>query len=274
MKQHGDGCRSVADSLGRALATLVAATLVATAGVGCGGSDESRRGAGTATTGTGGGNATAGAQNGQGGTGGTVDPAAAPGATIFARQYGDDGQQTLNDLAVDNAGNSYVVGSEGASSQSVFVLQYDSTGELRWRQPFVADGNSGSADVEAIAVQPTTGAVILAGFLNGSMTVGGLNLSSANDTNFGLPIPNLWLTALDKAGYVVWSKVFSSPAAVFPSQVFVTGSGDIEVTGTVRENATVGGGPLCCDGPDLGSTTFVARYSPTGDHLWSGAIGG
>lgn len=278
MKQHGDGCRSVADSLARALATAVVATLVATAGVGCGGSDESRRGAGTATTGTGGGNATAGAQNGQGGSGGTgtVDPTAAPVSTLFARQYGDDGQQTLTDLAVDDAGNSYVVGLETPAGTlgSVFVLQYDSTGELRWRQPFVADGNSDFLAVQGIAVQPTTGAVILAGYLNGSMTVGGGKLSSANDTHFGLPIPNLWLTALDKAGYVVWSKVFSSPAAVFPSQVFVTGSGDIEVTGTVRENATVGGGPLCCDGTDLGTTTFVARYSPTGDHLWSRAIGG
>jgi hypothetical protein len=277
MKQYGDGCRSVADSLARALATLVVATFVATAGVGCGGSDESRQGAGTAAPGAGGGNATNGAQNGQGGTGGagTGTPAAAPGTTLFAHQYGDDGQQTLTDLAVDDAGASYVVGLEGPTGGSVFALQYDATGELRWRQPFVADdASSESVAVEGIAVQPTTGAVILAGFLSGSITVGGVALSSANDTNFGLPLPNLWLTALDKAGYVVWSRVFSSPQAVFPSQVFVTASGDIEVTGTVRENATVGGGPLCCDGPDLGTTTFLARYSPTGDHLWSEAIGG
>jgi hypothetical protein len=262
----------VTDSLARALATLVVAIVGAGAGTGCGGStDMSRQGAGTGTTGTGGGNPTAG---GQGGPSGAVDPAAAPGSTLFAQQYGDDQQQTLNGLAVDAAGNTYVVGTETPQGiQSAFVLQYDATGELRWRQPFVPDADFSYAQVAAVAVQPTTGAVILAGFLAGNMTAEGTRVSSTIDPLRGR-IPNLWLTALDKAGYLVWTKVFSSPASVFPTQVFVTGSGDIEVIGTTLDNATVGGGPLCCTGPDLGESTFVARFSPTGDHLWSRAFGG
>jgi hypothetical protein len=286
MKQHGNGCRSVTDSLARLLGALVVTIFAATAGtagIGCGGSsNDSREGAGTATTGTGGGNATAGGQGGGGGgqtgTGaatGTTDPGATPGSTLFARQYGDEGQQTVNDLAVDDAGNTYVVGSEATppALDTVFVLQYDATGELRWRQPFVPDGDSNAA-VRAIVFQPTTGAVILAGFVAGTMTVGGQKVSSTPDPVNGGVVPNLWLTALDKAGYVVWTRVFSSPAAVFPDQVFVTGSGDIEVIGTGRDNLTVGGGPLCCEGSDLGITTFMARYSPMGEHLWSTATGG
>ena len=277
MHQEGNGCRWVADSVARVRAglvvtivvALVAGVVVGISGVGCGGStDMSRQGAGTGTTGTGGSSPTTGGQ------GGGTAPAAAPGSTLFAQQYGDDQQQTLNGLAVDAAGNTYVVGTESPQGiQSAFVLQYDATGELRWRQPFVPDGSSDYTQVSAVAVQPTTGAVILAGYLAGTMTTEGTKLTSVIDPVFGR-IPNLWLTALDKAGYLVWTKVFSSPASVFPTQVFVTASGDIEVIGTTLDNATVGGGPLCCTGPDLGESTFIARYSPTGDHLWSRGFGG
>jgi hypothetical protein len=53
--------------------------------------------------------------------------------------------------------------------------------------------------------------------------------------------------------------------------VFVDGTGNIEVVGLATENASVGGPPLCCS---PGGPVFAARFTPTGDPLWSVPITG
>ena len=227
------------------------------------------------------------------GTGGNgnmgADPAATAGSTIFAESYGDEGQQILAGVAADAAGNIYVAGNEmpvninvpGVPDQSlamqgtangVFLLQYGPTGQLMWRQPFTPVGDT-ALEFDGVAVQPTTGLEIVVGSLRGSATIGGTTLTSGTDPRFGFQVANLWLTAIDSAGYLVWTKLYPSPLIVFPGRVFVTGSGDIEVVGASVDNATVGGAPLCC-GNGIAGPHFAARYSPTGSHLWSMPITG
>ena len=82
------------------------------------------------------------------------------------------------------------------------------------------------------------------------------------------------LLAIDIAGNLVWSRIYSSPSFVEPDRVFVTAAGDIEVVGLATDNATVGGPPICCRNSEFGTNTFLARYSPTGDHIWTAAITG
>jgi hypothetical protein len=213
------------------------------------------------------------------GTGGADPGTPAPpsGTTLWAQNYGDEGEQDLAGLAVDGAGNVYVAGNEAppfASGTGVFLLQYSSTGVLRWRQPFPAPSDSTNAlQVVGVAVQPTTGVEILAGTIRGTVTVGDATLTSGVDPSSGLAVDNLWLTAVDSAGYLVWTKVIAGPGYVFPQQVFVTATGDIEVTGGMTDNATVGGAPLCC-GNGVTGPRFVARFSPKGDPIWSYGVTG
>jgi hypothetical protein len=189
--------------------------------------------------------------------------------------------------AVDGKGNIYVAGdeepvnlaqppgttaTEGAVT-GAFLLQYSPTGELMWRQPFTPGPNTLDLEVVGVAVQPTTGVEIVLGALGGTVTIGGTTLSSSVDPTSGNQVTNLWLTAVDSAGYVVWTKVIPSTGYVFPDHVFTTSSGDIEVTGGMTDNASVGGPPLCC-GNGITGPRFVARYSPTGDHLWSYGVTG
>jgi hypothetical protein len=210
-----------------------------------------------------------------------------PGATIFSDGYGDEGEQGLAGLAVDAKGNVYVAGNEmpatlaqppqtpntEGTAKGAFLLQYSPTGELMWRQPFSPGPNAFQLEVNDVAAQPTTGAEILVGTLGGSVTIDGTKLSSSTDPASGLQVLNIWLTAVDSAGYVVWTKVIPSPGSVFPDHVFVTSSGDIEITGGMVDNASVGGAPLS-GGNGVTGPHFVARYSPTGDHLWSYGVTG
>jgi hypothetical protein len=223
------------------------------------------------------------------GGGGAPLPA---GSTIFARSYGDEGQQTFGGMAADPAGNTYVVGFERpvpivrltptgrefgpieGTSAGAFVLKYGPSGTLLWRQPFPNAGDS-FTNLVAVALQPTTGAVILAGLVSGTLTLeDGTTLTSGTDPQFGFSTQNLVLIALDSAGYLVWSRIYPSPADVLPDSVFVAANGDIEVVGRAANNATVGGPPLCCLNTQFGQNTFVARYSPGGVPIWSAAIAG
>jgi hypothetical protein len=266
---------------------LVASALLGCGIVACGGSTDPRDSqivGGPGQNGTGGGGAPA--TTGSGGSGATGP---APGSTIFAENYGDEGEQFLAGLATDASGNVYVAGNEmpvniavpgtpesqlamQGKQNGVFLLQYSSTGALMWRQPFTPVANS-TLEFDGVAVQATTGVEIVVGALSGSVNIAGTTLTSGSDPQFGNPVANLWLTAIDSAGYVVWTAIYPSPRMVFPRQVFVTSSGDIEVVGGTVENASVGGAPLCC-GNGITGPQFAARYSPTGAHLWSKPITG
>jgi hypothetical protein len=227
------------------------------------------------------------------GTSSDPAPARPPGDTIFAVMYGDEGQQNFWDLALDQDANAYVVGNENTNLvehlmpdgsrtfgpqqgtlNGLFVLKFDGSGSVRWKQPFTLGSTQDLTNLVAVATQPTTGAVIVAGLLEGSLTVGNQTLTSGTDPRLNFPATNLFLMALDTAGYVVWSRIYQSPAFAEPDRVFVAANGDIEVVGRASDNATVGGAPLCCRNTSLGSNTFIARYTPTGDHLWSTAITG
>ena len=193
---------------------------------------------------------------------------------------------------MDDYGNTYVVGHENQNSPTFagpngrefgplqgsangpFVLKYSNEGQLVWRHPFPISGDNSFILVGA-AAQLTAEAVIVAGWLRGSVTLDdGTTLTSATSAQFGGPEQNLVLLAIDIAGNVVWSRVYSSPSFVEPERVFVTATGDIEVVGRATDNATVGGASICCRNSEFGTNTFLARYSPTGDHIWSTGITG
>jgi hypothetical protein len=267
---------------------LAASALLACGIVGCGGSTDPRN---SQIVGAPGQNGTGGGGETTTGAGGSAATGTAPaaGSTIFAESYGDEGEQFLAGIATDASGHVYVAGNEmpvniavpGVPEQQlamqgtqngVFLLQYSSTGELMWRQPFTPAANS-TLEFDGVAVQQTTGLEIVVGALSGSVNIAGTTLTSGDDPQFGTPVANLWLTAIDSAGYVVWTAIYPSPKMVFPHHVFVTNSGDIEVVGGTVENASVGGAPLCC-GNGITGPQFAARYSPTGTHLWSKPITG
>ena len=265
-------------------AVLATSAIVLLGVVGCGGASNSKVDPIANDPGQGG--ASGGSSTG-GSSGAGPASTLPPGTTIFAESYGDEGEQGLTGQAVDAKGNIYVAGNEQpvhlaqppgttateGAANGAFLIQYSPTGELMWRQPFTPGAQTFELEVNDVAVQPTTGAEILVGRLGGTVSIGGTTLTSGTDPRNGIQVTNLWLTAVDSAGYVVWTKVIQSTGYVFADHVFVTSSGDIEVTGGMTENASVGGAPLS-GGNGITGPRFVARYTPTGDHLWSYGITG
>ena len=146
-------------------------------------------------------------------------PTATPGSTLFAVTYGNTDVETIGGFATDAAGNFYVGGREsapptptGESALDLFILKYSPSGQLLWKQPIPFDVDN-QLSLEGIVVQPTTGAVIVAGSFIGTVAIEGNTMTSGTrPLDPGATVAtrafNVFLAAYDSAGYFVWSRGF------------------------------------------------------------------
>ena len=80
-----------------------------------------------------------------------------------------------------------------------------------------------------------------------------------------------FLVKYSAAGAHVWSKRFGSTGQDSGSSVAVDASGNVFVAGTFNGSINLGGASLTSAG---GVDIFVAKFSATGQHLWSKGFGG
>ena len=220
------------------------------------------------------------------------------GGLQWVRQFGGAQDARANGLAVDGAGNAYVVGefmgamqlpgtnlSTAPTDQNLFVARFNTTGGVDWARQ--AGGASPDA-ARAVTVRGTN--VFLAGYFSGAATFGGDTLVSVGstydaflaqmDTNgtfafaqqaggqdlggdFGLGL------AVDANGSALLVGYFSGASALGNATATSTGAEDIFVT---RFNAFTGdapptlnllpmGGQVRFSWP-LGSSSYILQAAP------------
>jgi hypothetical protein len=174
-------------------------------------------------------------------------------------------------VARDDSGNIFVTGtftgtvdfgggaltSNGA--MDVFVAKYSSTGVHQWSRSFGGGGSGDSGN--GIAVDGS-GNVYVVGSFAGTANLGGGAMTSAG-------VEDIFLAKYSATGAHVWSRRLGSTASDVARAVAVDGSGNIVVTGNFQGTVDFGGGPFTAS-----TGAFVAKYSPTGAHLWSRAAAG
>jgi hypothetical protein len=114
----------------------------------------------------------------------------------------------------------------------------------------------------------------------------GTQTCSADGTSLGpcvgeiLPAPESCQTAADEncsgpalegCGEHLWSKAFPGMSSQEGSKVAVDGAGNVIVVGSLTGSADFGGGLLTAN---QSYDTFVAKFDPAGNHLWSVRMGG
>jgi hypothetical protein len=215
------------------------------------------------------------------GTGGSNDAfvamyAAADGAHLWSRRFGDVGSETGYAVAVDGAGAVIVAGTffgtvdfgtgpltaaGGGTDQDVFVAKYSSTGTPLWAKRF---GTSAAFEyVYGVAVDPA-GDVLLTGAFAGSLSYGGPSLTSAGGYDASL------VKLAGTTGAHVWSKRFGGTGDDYGNAVAVGATGTIALAGYFRNSASFGGPALTSAG---GQDAFVAVFSSTGAYQWSRSAG-
>ena len=204
--------------------------------------------------------------------------AQASGQHLWSKRFGGSSLSDsviVNAVAADASGNVVVTGQlEGradlggavltsSGDKDVFIAKYSSSGTYLWSQRL---GATGSDVGNGIGVD-TSGNVLVIGQFQGTVDFGGGALISAGGSD-------IFVAKYSSSGAHLWSKRFGGTGNESGNGIAVDGGGNVVVTGNFGNFGSAvdfGGGPFTsAGGPDI----FVAKYSTSGVHAWSRALGG
>ena len=200
------------------------------------------------------------------------DGVAAPcsGTHVWSLAWGGSIDDEGNAVAVDAADNIFFGGyatgpvdfgcgplSVAPGNDSAMVMKLTKAGTCIWSKSFGTN-----SQVFGAAVDPS-GNVFATGIFGVDIDLGnGTVLSAGGNDGF--------LVKLTSGGTPLWSKTFGDSQTQSPDSVATDASGNVIVYGSFNGTIDLGGGPLASVG---GSDLYVAKYGPTGTHLWSKSFG-
>jgi hypothetical protein len=194
------------------------------------------------------------------------------GAHVWSKRFGDASEQTVQGVAVDQAGNVYIAGYfEGtvdfgggaltsAGLRDVFVAKFEPDGSCIWSKRF---GDTNYQAANALALD-SFGNVVIAGGLMGTVDFGGGALTSAGGWD-------IFAAKLDPGGNHVWSKRFGDGLNQYATAVAGDGSGNAFVAGYFRGAMDFGGGNTLTSAGE--EDIFIAKFASGGGYEWSKRFG-
>ena len=157
-----------------------------------------------------------------------------------------------DDIVLDSSGNFYV-------SSSTEIIKYSPSREVIWA--------ANVRDAYEIALDDN-GNIYAAGPLVGSRTFGA---SSDNVTVTSNGLTDTFVVKLDNDGHALWGKALGGASDDFPGAVAVDSAGNVFVTGSFAQSATIGSETLISAGSD---DVHVSKLSTDGQVQWSRRAGG
>ncbi|WP_437580878.1 SBBP repeat-containing protein [Sorangium sp. So ce887] len=127
-----------------------------------------------------------------------------------------------------------------------------------WATGFEQNGSAWAFTIASDA----EGNVFVAANFSGTIAIGGKSFSSASD------VSDVLLVKLSPAGDPIWAKKFGDLGADYATSLAVGSEGSPVLAGESAQ-----GGIDFGDGP-LPAGPFIARFSASGDHVWSTGLGG
>jgi hypothetical protein len=196
---------------------------------------------------------------------------ACKGALLWAKRFGDAGDQIATGIATDAAGNVFVAGRfagtvdfgggplTSAGGTDIFVVKLDASGSHLWSKRF-GDGSDQGAHSLAI---DGSGGVVLTGYVSGATDFGGGSLPGGGGKD-------VFVAKLDASGGHVWSRRFGDANDQEALSIAMDEMGDVLITGRFSGTMDLGGGLLTSAG---GTDIFVAKLDAGGAHVWSKRVG-
>jgi hypothetical protein len=175
----------------------------------------------------------------------------------WIRQIGTNQSDSIDSVYVDGAANLYLTlitaGSLAGPSlggSDVYVLKYNSAGDLLWSRQIGTEANDGGG---AVTVDVT-----------GNLYIGGVTQGSLAGPNQG--VNDVFLLKYDPAGNLLWSRQFGTERTEHGVGLAADSVGNVYVNGDTFGN--------------LGGTAFgdydlyITKFSASGDQLWVRQLGG
>lgn len=190
----------------------------------------------------------------------------------WAKNYGSTGYGY--DVAVDDNGNSYMVGSfDGATITfggttltnanagygDIYVVKVNTSGTVVWAK---RAGQNGSDYAYGVAVDKSGNVYVAGSYYNNAITFGATTL-----TNSGAA--DAFVVKYNSSGTVVWAKKAGGAYSETASSVAVDTSGNVLVTGYF-ESSSISIGSYTLTNSYLGAPeVFVAKYNSAGTAQWA-----
>ena len=172
--------------------------------------------------------------------------------------------------AIDTAvifGNDTLSNPYQNNANDIYVIKYDSLGNIKWTKRAGGTGNDQST---GIAVDKT-GNVYVSGFMNGSsynndsLTFGS---SSIHFNGHG----NMFLLKYSSAGIPVWAMTQGGVGLTEAHSVASDSIGNVYVTGTYINSAIIFG-PDTLTAPGTNNYIFLTKFNSSGNVIWSKGMG-
>ncbi|MCH8269663.1 MAG: SBBP repeat-containing protein [Planctomycetes bacterium] len=175
---------------------------------------------------------------------------------LWNYQTGSNSNDVSRAVAVDSAGNAYIVGrtSESLFGQvfgrgDAFVAKIDPSGALLWSRQF---GTAESEEAEGVAVDKA-----------GSVYIVGLTGGSLGQPNAG--VRDLYLTKFDASGALVWTRQEGTSSQDYGTGVALDNAGNVYISG--------GTSGSLFEQSAGNYDAFVAKYDASGALLWAHHLG-
>lgn len=191
----------------------------------------------------------------------------------WVRRFGGTSLHQLAGLTTDASGATIITGNfvggtldlgrgpVDSPRDTVFVAKYDAAGIPLWSNLYPAGGPS---RFNSVAVDHRDGSIIIVGEYENYLDLG--------DGPVGSDESGIIVAKLSPGGVLRWKKRFESSEHQRARSVAIDTNGNIFVAGEFDDaSINLGGPPLL----NAGATdVFLAKLSPSGEHLWSRSIGG
>ena len=196
--------------------------------------------------------------------------AACSGTHVWSEGWGGPLDDEGNSLAVDAADNVFFGGyangpvdfgcgplAVAPGNDAALLMKLTPGGACTWTRSY-----GHNSQVIGVATDPS-GNVFATG-------VFGVDIDLGNGTVVTAGGNDGFLVKVDTSGNPLWSRTFGDAATQSPDSVATDPSGNVIAYGYFNGTIDLGGGPLVSAG---GTDLYVAKYSPTGTHLWSKSFG-
>jgi hypothetical protein len=188
--------------------------------------------------------------------------------TLWANGFGDSSIQAANDIAVDSAGNVFIVGTFSgamrvgtttliAGYRDIFFAKFDASGPPIWAKQFGGQGDNYAYSVAA----DSSGNVIL-------------TAAGAFDFGGGVLPEGIVVAKFDSTGAHLWSRSCGGQSGFYGVKrggVAIDADGAVIIAESYEGTADCGGGGLAANGV---SNILVAKFDTNGSLAWSQGFAG
>ena len=205
----------------------------------------------------------------------------ATGNYLWAKGFGNTGNDVGNGIALDASSNVYITGYftgtadfdpsavvatlTSVGSEDIFMAKYDVNGNYVWAKNI---GSSSSDQGNGIVIDASSN-VYITGAFSGTADFDPSTTATANLTSAGSG--DIFMAKYDSSGNYIWAKRFGNGLGDVGTGIAVDAGSNVYITGTFRVGVTFG--PSISASSVGQSDDFIAKFDNSGNCIWGKGFG-